>query len=216
MIRVNLLPIKEARRRSAGRIQLLIFTVVLVLEAAVLVFLFLAQQNKNEEIAGKVAKAQKKVNKLEKEVEEAKDYEKKMKKLRKKLSVLDRIKNKSIGPVHVLEELQTILSPPQNVQERYAQRKMNWNVEWNPRHLWIESLAENEGNFQMTGQAVDADDVAEFLHRLETASHFHNVQLDFVRPASDNRAGSSGSVVNFRITGKLTYTTKKDNGKKGS
>jgi type IV pilus assembly protein PilN len=201
MIRVNLLPVKEARRRSAGRIQLLIFVVVLVIECAILVFLHMVQQGKLEEVRDKVATAQKKVDKLEKEVEEAKDLEKRKKKLEQKLSVLDDIEKQSIGPVNVLEELLTILSRPKNVEQRYAQRKKDWNVEWNPRHVWIESLKESDGEFEMVGRAVDADDVAEFLHRLETATHFQNVQLDYVRPQDSD----SGDVVGFRITGNIQY-----------
>jgi type IV pilus assembly protein PilN len=213
MIRVNLLPVKEARRRSAGRIQLLIFAVVLVIECAILVFLHMVQQGKLEEVRGKVATAQKKVDKLESEVEEAKDLEKRKKKLEQKLSVLDDIEKQSIGPVNVLEELLVILSRPENVEQRYAQRKKDWNVEWNPRHVWIESLNESGGDFEMVGRAVDADDVAEFLHRLETATHFQNVQLDYVRPQDSD----AGDVVGFRITGNIQYRKPDEDGdQKGS
>lgn len=216
MIRVNLLPVKEARRRKSGRIQLLIFTIVLVIEIAILVFLHMAQQGKLEEVSTKVADAKQEVQKLEKQVEEAKDYEKKAKKLRQKLGVLDEIQRKSVGPVHVLDELLTILSRPKNVEQRYNQRKKDWNVEWNPRHVWINSLKESDGNFEMSGNAVDADDVAEFLHRLETATHFQNVKLDFVRPTGGG--GDGGEVVEFRITGKIRYRKPDDekDGKKGS
>jgi len=207
MIRVNLLPIKEARRRKSGRIQLLIFTIVLVIEVAILVFLHMAQQGKLDEVSEKVQQAQREIEQLEKDVEEAKDYEQKAKKLRQKLSVLDEIQRKSVGPVHVLDELLTILSRPENVEQRYNQRKKDWNVEWNPRHVWIDKLTESDGSFEMAGKAVDADDVAEFLHRLETATHFQNVQLDFVRPTQSSEAGE---VVEFRITGDIQYRKPED------
>ena len=215
MIRVNLLPVKEARRRKSGRIQLLIFTIVLVIEVAILVFLHMAQQGKIEEVSKKVAKEKKAVQKLEKQVEEAKDYEKRAKKLRQKLSVLDEIQRKSVGPVHVLDELLTILSRPKNVEQRYNQRKKDWNVEWNPRHVWINKLTESSGSFEMAGNAVDADDVAEFLHRLETATHFQKVKLDYVRPT---KGSGASQVVEFRITGKIQYRKPGDgkDGKKGS
>jgi Tfp pilus assembly protein PilN len=140
---------------------------------------------------------------VEEEVEEAKDYEKRAQKLRQKRDVLDEVQRKSVGPVHVLDELLTILSRPENVEQRYNQRKKDWNVEWNPRHVWINTLKESEGSFEMSGRAVDADDVAEFLHRLETATHFQEVKLDFVRPTEGS--GKSGEVVEFRITGQIQY-----------
>lgn len=215
MIRVNLLPIKEARRRSAGRLQLLVFGIVLVAEVAAFVFLYMAASSDREAVAGEVKETREKVAAIEKEVEEAKNYEKQADQLSKKLKVLDRIERKSAGPVNMLKELQDILSPPENVEERYAQSKMDWNVEWNPSHLWIEELEESGGSFELLGQAMDADDVAEFLHRLETASHFKGVQLDYVRP-SKNKAMAGSPVVEFSIHGEISYNVNQDDSSKGS
>ena len=215
MIRVNLLPIKEARRRSAGRIQLLVFTAIIILEVAGLVALYFAKSGQVTSVQKKLNNVSTDVQKLEKEVEELKDYEKKADQLQKKLGVLNEIEKKSGGPAKVLSELQDILTRPANIEERYAQRKKDWNVEWNPSHLWIEMLKESKGDFELKGKAVDADDVAEFLHRLETAAHFNGVQLDFVRPADDEKQG--GKVVEFRVTGTVKYRVEeKDDEGKGS
>jgi Tfp pilus assembly protein PilN len=189
------------------------FAVCLVLELAACGFFYVQKQQELSKLQDKLESTQNDVKQTQKKVEEAADYEKKAKKLRSKLEVLHQIEEQSVGPVHVLEELQTILSPPENPEERYAQSQKNWNVEWNPRHLWIKTLTEKQGSFEMVGQALDADDVAEFLHRLETAKHFQNVQLDYVRPSKKQARGTK--VVEFRVTGGLTYRTSEKSKKTG-
>lgn len=210
MIRVNLLPIKEARQRRASFWQLVTFGGVLVLELVVCGVLYTSKQGDLESVQEDVQQTQAKVKELEKQVEEAKKYKKRKKQLEDKLSVLDRIQKKAGGPVEVLEELQSILTPPANPEQRYKQRQKGWNVEWDPRNLWIQSLVESGGNFDMDGRAQSADDVAEFLHRLETAPHFEGVQLDYVRPTSDGPGGAE--VVTFHVTGKMKYGDVDKNG----
>ncbi len=216
MIRVNLLPIRQERARSAGKFQLLAFAAILVVEIAVFGFLYLSMQDELAGVREDVQETEKAIEALEKDVEETKDYEAREKQLEQKLNVLANIEKKSRGPLGMLTELQTILSPPRNAEERYAQNQKQWNVEWNPANLWIASFTESGGSFELSGNALDADDVAEFLLRLETADHFRNVQLDFVRPSDTKAAGTQ--VVEFRVTGMLDYamgeTTEQDS--KGS
>ena len=67
--------------------------------------------------------------------------------------------------------------------------------------LWLEEFKEKGGEFTLTGGAVSADDVAEFLQRLTTAKHFTAVELDFVQATS----GKSSRLVDFSLKGKILY-----------
>ena len=56
----------------------------------------------------------------------------------------------------------------------------------------VESLSEGKGGkkkgaggFKLSGGAVNADDVAEFLQRLSSANYFENVELDVVSADDD-------------------------------
>ncbi|MFB6264448.1 MAG: PilN domain-containing protein [Bradymonadaceae bacterium] len=203
MIRVNLLPVEKARRRSAGRMQLVVFGFLLVAELVGFGFLYVDKKSQADRLAEKVDQKETKVENLKEEVKGGANYEKKAEKLQTKLDVLKDIEKKSAGPLKVLRELQVVLSRPENLEERYAQRRKNWNVEWNPNNLWIENLKETGGDFELEGRAMGAEDVAEFLHRLETARHFQNVQLNFVKPVSGR--GSGAKVVKFTVDGKIQY-----------
>lgn len=202
MIRVNLLPIKKARQRSAGRTQLAIFVAVIILEVAILAAIHMAEAGQLEELETEVSQNQQEVQAAEQAVQSAKVLEQKQKDLQQQVKILSELEQKRTGPVRVLDELQAMVSPPRNEEDRHAQSRKNWNVEWDTRRLWVKNFTETDGTFEMEGSAVNADDVAEFLERLTSAEHFSNVQLDFVKA----NKGKDTRLVDFRVTGKLSYT----------
>ena len=204
MIRVNLLPIRQARRRSAGKTQLVVFAALIVLEVVVIFGLWGIANADLTRIKNQVAQYEQEVAAAKEEVKDAQQLEQQKEQLTKQLAVLDQLEAARSGPVRVLDELQAIMSPPRNEEDRFAQLQKNWNVDWDPRRLWIESLSENNGKFDLNGNAVSADDVAEFLQRLTTAEHFTNVQLDVVQAQNTDGADT----VSFRIHGNINYAGK--------
>lgn len=205
MIRVNLLPIKQARRRSAGRTQLLVFGGLIALEVLVILLLWVIAQSDLDRVQKQVQQYEAEVAAAKKEVKDAKQLEQQKEQLTKQLAVLDRLEAQRSGPVRVLDEFQSIMSPPRNEEDRFAQLQKNWNVDWDPRRLWVESLQESEGSFTLEGQAVNADDVAEFLQRLTTAKHFYDVQLQVVEASKSSGRSGDAPVVKFQINGKISY-----------
>lgn len=208
MIRVNLLPIKQQKRRSAGRAQLVVFTVLILAELAVLGLLYLNESSQLEKRQAEVMHSQQEVEKAQAAVKDAEQLEKQKEQLTQQLAVLDRLEAQRSGPVRVLDELQSMLSPPRNESDRFNQLQKNWNVEWDARRLWIASFSENEGKFNLNGSAVNADDVAEFLQRLSTGRHFYDVELDVVQTAG----GQGTRTVTFKIYGKLDYAGEQADG----
>ncbi len=206
MIRVNLLPIKQARRRSAGRTQLLVFGGLIALEVLVVLLLWVIAQSDLEREQERVTQFEAEVKAAKKEVQDAKQLEQQKKQLSEQLAVLDRLEAQRSGPVRVLDEFQAMMSPPRNEEDRFAQLQKNWNVDWDPRRLWVESLKESEGSFSLEGHAVNADDVAEFLQRLTTADHFYDVQLQVVEATRSSGPSGEAPVVQFVINGKISYT----------
>lgn len=206
MIRVNLLPISEARRRTAGRWQLAIFGILLLAELGGFVALYLYKSGQVEAKNQEVEQLQGTVQDLKQRVEETRKFEEKHDRLKQKQDTLQTIESESIGPGPMLRQLQVLLSEARNMEERHVRRDKGWNVEWDPNNLWIETLEESEKEFTLNGRAMDADDVAEFLQRLESASHFHGVKLDYVRPTESN---DESDVVEFRLTGTVSYRAKR-------
>jgi type IV pilus assembly protein PilN len=213
MIRVNLLPIKKARRRSAGRTQLLIFSLLILGQLLVFGLLHMAESSQLEDLKDEVSQNQREVKEAEKAVESAKQLEAKQSELEQQVRILDELEQKRTGPVRVLDELQAMLSPPRNEEDRHVQSRKNWNVEWDTRRLWVASFSEQEGGFEMSGSAVNADDVAEFLERLTSAEHFGDIQLDYVKAKKGGDRNTR--LVDFRVTGALTYAGKSNQAQTG-
>lgn len=212
MIRVNLLPIKQARRRSAGKAQLWMFAAVVLIELLVIGLLWFIAESDLEREQQRVAEYKAQVAEAKKAVADAKELEAQKEQLQKQLSVLSRLEAQRSGPVRVLDELQAIMSPPRNEEDRFAQLQKNWNVDWDPRRLWIETLSETNGDFKLAGSAVNADDVAEFLQRLTTATHFYDVELEVVQA---RRSRDAAPTVDFNLRGKISYEGRPASGKDG-
>lgn len=207
MIRVNLLPIKQARRRTAGIKQLVVFGGLIALELLVVAVLWLNTEAQLSKLKEDVATNERDVQAAQAEVKDAEQLQKDRDALTQQLKVLDDLERQRSGPVRVLDELQTMVSPPRNEEDRFAQLRKNWNVEWDTRRLWIESFKETNGDFVLQGGAVNADDVAEFLHRLATGEFFYNVELDVVTAVI--KGGTEGDrTVTFDLRGKVAYTGK--------
>lgn len=210
MIRINLLPVKETQIQSAGRQQVLLFAAVLLAVVGIMAALYLSKSSELEDLDKQVNDLRTKVEQSKTEVANADALKKNMETLEKQLDVLRKLELQRAGPVKVLDELQSIMSPPRSEEDRFAQLQKNWNVEWNTERLWLTSTIEKNQSFEMKGSAINADDVAEFLQRLTTSKHFQNIQLDFVEAKTAKTAAGRASrdmkYVIFRITGDLSYS----------
>ncbi|MBA2662818.1 MAG: PilN domain-containing protein [Bradymonadaceae bacterium] len=169
----------------------------------------------SEELGNKqkqVAQHNVEVNVANKEVSDHARLEAEESTLRQQLGVLDDLERNRTGPVRVFDELQGILSPPRNEEDRFSQLQKNWNVEWDTRRLWLEKFSDKDKSIELEGFAGNADDVAEFLQRLTTARHFNDMQLDFVQTATatGGQGQAAARTVQFRITGKISYQAADD------
>lgn len=213
MIRINLLPVSDEEVITQARIQLLLFVGLLVIEAIVLFLIFASNNSEIEELDTELNKKRAIVAQIKKDVQDADALKKETEKLEKQLDVLNQLKQRRSGPVKVLDEMQAMMSAPRDEEDRFAQLQKNWNVEWDTRRLWIDKLVEAGGSFELEGGAVNADDVAEFLQRLNTAEHFYDIQLDIVQAqqkSSKKRGRDSQAVryVTFKLAGKMSYQGK--------
>ena len=213
MIRINLLPVKETQIQSAGRQQVLLFAAVLLAVIAIMAVLYVNKASEVQTLKDQVAEVNVKVTQVKAETSSAGKLKTQMETLEKQLDVLRKLELARTGPVKVLDELQAMMSPPRNEEERFAQLQRNWNVEWNTERLWVNSMIEKNQTFEIKGAAINADDVAEFLQRLTTSKHFQSIQLDFVEAklakSKTGRAAREMKYVNFRITGDLSYSGEK-------
>jgi type IV pilus assembly protein PilM len=203
---LNLLPVRDDLAKAEGRLHMMIMIAVLVLVAVIMAVFYYSVDLERSELDKKISQDQAAIEELKRSVQDAEQLNKQAELLSKQLDILKQLESQRSGPVRVLDELQSILSKPRNEEDRFAQINKNWNVDWEPQRLWLGTLIEKDGGFEIKGSAVNADDVAEFLQRLTSARHFQNIQLDFVEAKSSKENGAEVRYVEFRITGSLSYS----------
>lgn len=160
MIRINLLPFREARRRENIRRQLSIFILTIIFLVVSMGYFHYLKINelktlkKTEQKLRKDLKAYqeiiKRVNKLNRLISE----------LQGKLKIINDLKSQKTGPVHLLDEI--AMAVPRN-------------------QLWLTSLTEKNGILTLKGTAKNNKVVANFMRNLERSKYFKTVDLNGIQ-----------------------------------
>ncbi len=92
---------------------------------------------------------------LKKQTKTVRDLEKKREALRSKLSVIDDLKKRKVGPVKVLDQLNSAI----------------------PEKSWLLEVRDKGGTLRIDGLALDNQTIADFIKELEKSDLFKRVDL---------------------------------------
>lgn len=181
MIRINLLPILEKRKKAASRAQLYIFASIFAFEV---LFLFIWYQKTSSdltEIEDKLKDLVQKTENLGKVKKAWEEWEKEKAELQKQVKIFEDLKSEQIGPPNMFQFLSYVLTPhneedEKNLDEIKSLELSGWNLKWNPSRVWVKRFKEIDGVVTIEGEALDHEDVAEFYRRLETGGYFNEVE----------------------------------------
>jgi len=160
MIRINLLPFREARKKENIRRQISIYVLSLVLLICLMVLAFIRL---NSTLNGLKAQKREKVKELAKYKDTNRrlaEIKKELSEIRTKMEVIRGLEKNKMGPVQLLDEIASAV----------------------PRDkLWLRSLLEKKGVLTLEGTAMDNETVALFMNKLEAAPHIKTVDLKSTR-----------------------------------
>jgi type IV pilus assembly protein PilN len=178
MLEINLLPVREARRKADIRQQLMQLVLVMLLTLGAIGFWHsrVAEQIATSEI--RVKQMQNDIQQFKPQLEQVAAFKLKKARLEKKIDVIDGLDRARSGPVHVLAEL--------------AKRT--------PDRLWLTGLDSKAGEIRMEGRSLDNELVALFLRGLGESKYFDKVDLDSTQ-IMDGRDGLK--VVKFAIRAQI-------------
>jgi type IV pilus assembly protein PilN len=178
MIRINLLPVRAAKKREFGRQQLILFGLILA-GAVVGNYVWWKAENDNlTALNQRIASTRNEIAQLEKTIGEVKSITQDKKALEDKLKILDTLKKARTGPVKVMDELATII----------------------PQKAWIGEFSEQNGSVVMRGWAITYEDLSAFAQKLKTSKYFTNVTI---KKASQK---SEGGTVDWEISCEANYS----------
>jgi type IV pilus assembly protein PilN len=178
MIQINLLPVREARRKADMQQHLLLLGFVI---GASVVACLLAHFAMLASISGaqtRVAQLNTQISEFQAQLGQVEDFKKKASEIERKLGVIRRLELSRNGPVRLLDEL--------------ASRS--------PQKLWITSLQAEGARIQVKGMSLDTELIADFLNGLGDSPYLKDVELK-----GTELAESGGLKLNsFQVTAVLT------------
>jgi type IV pilus assembly protein PilN len=146
MIHINLLPIRQEKKREVGRQFLVVVGGVLfvTLLANWIWYDGLASEKKRN--ADRIAATQARIAELEKVIGEVDKINARKKDVQNKLAILADLRKQRSGPVRMLDALATAI----------------------PKKVWLTQFDEKSSTVKMIGKAASHEDVAEFMRALQS------------------------------------------------
>ena len=179
MIQINLLPIREAKRRAGVRQQVMQLVLALIVTGGAIAFVHDRINDDTDIAIRRVSQMEHDIKKFQPQLDQVAAFRKKKSSLEKKIDVIEGLDRARSGPVRVLDELATRT----------------------PARLWLTTLQTKNGTIEIKGKSLDNELVALFLRALGDSEYFADVDLDSTKLVSSR--GSGLKVVDFRIRAKL-------------
>ncbi len=155
MIRVNLLPVREARRKAGLRQQGTLLAGALGIGCAVALVMHLTIETQLSSVRHRIASTEKELRNLETTLGDVERFRQQKQEIERKLAVIAQLEASRAGPVRVMDEIAS------HILEK----------------MWLTNLSLNDGAVELTGYGLDNESIAEFMTRLENSPHLGSIEL---------------------------------------
>ncbi len=211
MIKINLLPVKAAKRREQGQKQLLAAVVVFSATLVSIIIFHGTQVAHINELREHNQHLSRDIAKLKSEIGDYDVIKAQRDELIRQRDAIKRLQANRSGPTFMMRELSDILTPgkgPTFNKEQYEESikrdpSVGFNPNWDTRRAWLISYAETSHQVKIKGGAKSDEDVAEFLKRLKISAFFSDVYWQQTKPEVDTKLNVS--YVTFDVTCRVNY-----------
>lgn len=156
MLRINLLPVRQLKKRAKAKNQIAIFCVVFLCFIVILGFISLIQMHRITSIESSIADLTKEQQRLATEIAAIDKLKKDKEELERKTAIIHKLRTESSLTVHILDEVSNVVD--------------------NSR-MWLTSLTQQGNSLSLTGIALDNQTVADFMDKLKTSAFIQGVEL---------------------------------------
>ena len=180
MIRINLLPIRAARKLEAARREF-----ILAVGVGMIVFIVCASAwgvltVRDDQVEAQNRALQTQIDQLAADVARVDEMEKFKAELQRKLAVIDSLRAQKIGPVHMMDDLSNAT----------------------PERLFVTEIEEKGGQLSITGVSVTNEVISDFLRKLDASAYFDNVYLQDIE-ALPTKEDVTVTLKQFKLTAQL-------------
>lgn len=156
MIRINLLPVREARRKAGVRQQMMVLAAALIGAVVVSAGVHSWMLSSISAANGRVAALDRQLEQYKPQQQQVDQFKKKKAEIEQKLAVIADLERRRSGPVHIMDELSSHI----------------------PERVWLTNLTADGGKIALVGMSLDNELVALFLTALNDSPYFANVELE--------------------------------------
>ncbi|MDD5450496.1 MAG: PilN domain-containing protein [Desulfovibrionales bacterium] len=156
MIKINLLPVRLAKKKENIRKQLSVCLLSVFFIVLAMAYLGISFSYQIKSLTADIGEARNEIGEYNKVVQGLEEQKKQKDLIQKKLDVLGRLQRNKTGPVHMLDEIST------NVPEK---------------RLWLKAVKQTENKLLLEGVAMDNGTIALYMKSLAASPYFTNVDL---------------------------------------
>lgn len=156
MLRINLLPIRQLKKRAKAHNQILSFIILLAFLCFILGGVGFLQLTKISNAKTSIAKLEREKQRYAPILAEMTQLENSKKNLENRIAIIKKLERDSSVTVHILDE----------VAKKVDSKRM-----------WLNSLKQQGVNLSLTGIALDNRTIAQFMDALKKSPYIGNVNL---------------------------------------
>ena len=179
MIRINLLSSREIEAELGRRQDVVVAVLGVGAALAICLAVFLYQVFRTTMLQREVSSLRAEIASIEGSAKEVAQLQTTIASLKQKVTVIENLSKKKVGPVRVMESLSASA----------------------PERLWVTEFKENAGNLTLNGMAVDNQTVADFLKALQATQYFKDVELVEAAQAQQDKL----ALKKFSVRSRLLY-----------
>jgi type IV pilus assembly protein PilN len=156
MLEINLLPVREVRKRAEARQTVSQLVLVLMLTLCGVGALHARLASDMDRTQARIQQMERDIARFKPQLDQVEAFKKKKSELEKKIDVIDGLDRARRGPVRVMAELADRI----------------------PQRVWLTTIDTSGGSIKLQGESLDNELVALFLRDLGTSPYFADVDLE--------------------------------------
>jgi len=156
VIRINLLPVREARRKAGVRQQMVLLAASLLCAVVLSGVMHVWMLGSISSARGRVTSLNAQLEQYKPQQEQVAQFKAKKAEIEQKLAVIENLERSRSGPVHIMDELASHI----------------------PERVWLTDLNADNGQIALGGMSLDNELVALFLTALNDSPYFARVELE--------------------------------------
>ncbi len=155
MIKINLLPVRAAKKKETALQQITIFCISLALVLVIVGALYAVRLGQIASTKNDISAANNKINELKVRIGKLEELKTLKEQVKKKLDVLAQLRKNKTGPAQRLATISDIT----------------------PDQLWLTTYVESGDNVKIAGIAYTEDLIAQFMRSIQASNDFTGVEL---------------------------------------